>query len=156
MGRHRESPANRAPGERPSGALTDDEKPDPRLRIGVVVQTLLFGLVGIGTTFTQDGPTEGLGTVLTYAVCITTIPVAWTMSKADFGMDWWSRRAPVNNWFVVYCELGVTTVTATHADPLALFTAKRNGRNRIALARPHIAESPNREYEGDRGGGAGR
>ncbi|NIL82751.1 hypothetical protein RhoFasGS6_00084 [Rhodococcus fascians] len=97
----------------------NDETPDPLLRTGVVVQTLLFGLLGIGTTFTQDGPTEGLGTVLTYAVCISTIPVARIMSKAEFGMDWWSRRAPVNNWFVVYCELGVTVVTATYADPLA-------------------------------------
>ncbi|MEH6796315.1 MAG: diguanylate cyclase [Rhodococcus sp. (in: high G+C Gram-positive bacteria)] len=80
---------------------------------------MLFGIVGIGTTFTQDGPTDGLGTVLTYAVCISTIPVAWIMSRADYRMDLWSRRAPVNNWFVVYCELGVTVVTATYADPLA-------------------------------------
>ncbi|WP_415973865.1 GGDEF domain-containing protein [Rhodococcus sp. 077-4] len=119
MGRHRELPAKSAPTDGPAGARTYDETPDPLLRIGVVVQTLLFGLVGIGTTFTQDGPTEGLGTVLTYAVCISTIPVALIMSKADFRMDWWSRRAPVNNWFVVYCELGVTAVTATYADPLA-------------------------------------
>jgi two-component system cell cycle response regulator len=119
MGRHRESQAKPKPTDRPAGARTYDQTPDPLLRIGVVVQTLLFGLVGVGTTFSQDGPTEGFGTVFVYAVCVTTIPVAWIMSKADFGMDWWSRRAPVNNWFVVYCELGVTAVTATYADPLA-------------------------------------
>lgn len=119
MARHRESPVKIASHHIPAGARTHDESPDPLLRIGVVVQTLLFGLVGIGTTFTQDGPTDGLGTVLTYAVCISTIPVAWIMSKADYRMDLWSRRAPVNNWFVVYCELGVTVVTATYADPLA-------------------------------------
>ncbi|MFI8568826.1 GGDEF domain-containing protein [Rhodococcus sp. NPDC078407] len=84
-----------------------------------MVQTLLFGLLGVSTTFTQDGPTEGFGTVLTYAVCVSTIPVARIMSRAEFGMDRWSRRAPVNNWFVVYCELGVTAVTATYSDPLA-------------------------------------
>lgn len=102
----------------PAGARTDDASPDPLLRMGVVVQTLLFGVVGVGTTFTQDGPTDGLGTLLTYIVCISTIPVAWVMSRADYRMDLWSRRAPVNNWFVVYCELGVTAVTATYSDPL--------------------------------------
>ncbi|TFI42564.1 GGDEF domain-containing protein [Rhodococcus sp. 1R11] len=119
MGRHRESQARPAATDRPAGLRTKDETPDPLLRTGVVVQTLLFGLLGIGTTFTQDGPTQGLGTVLTYAVCISTIPVARIMSKAEFGMDRWSRRAPVNNWFVVYCELGVTVGTATYSDPLA-------------------------------------
>ncbi|MDI9896906.1 hypothetical protein QM797_19475 [Rhodococcus sp. IEGM 1381] len=119
MGRHRESPARTTPIHIQAGARTHDESPDPLLRTGVVVQTLLFGLVGIGTTFTQDGPSDGLGTVLTYAVCISTVPVAWIMSKADYRMDLWSRRAPVNNWFVVYCELGVTAVTATYSDPLA-------------------------------------
>jgi len=119
VGRHRESPGRTTATDIPADARTYQESPDPLLRIGVVVQTLLFGLVGIGTTFTQDGPTDGLGTVLTYAVCISTIPVAWIMSKADYRMDLWSRRAPVNNWFVVYCELGVTVVTATYSDPLA-------------------------------------
>ena len=42
------------------------------------------------------------------------------------------------------------------AADAALFTAKRNGRNRIALDRPHIAASSDRESETDRGGGAGR
>ena len=119
MGRHRESPARTGPADKPEVPRPDDETPNSLLRLGVVVQTLLFGLVGIATTFTRDGPTEGFGTVLTYAVCVSTVPVAWVMSRADFGMDWWSRRSPVNNWFVVYCEIGVTVVTATYADPLA-------------------------------------
>ncbi|MGV8873082.1 MAG: diguanylate cyclase [Rhodococcus sp. (in: high G+C Gram-positive bacteria)] len=119
MGRHRESTAGTTLTHIPAGARTYEESPDSLLRIGVVVQTLLFGLVGIGTTFTQDGPTDGLGTVLTYAVCTSTIPVAWIMSRADYRMDVWPRRAPVNNWFVVYCELGVTAATATYSDPLA-------------------------------------
>ena len=38
--------------------------------------TLLFGLVGIGTTFTQDGPTDGVVAALAYTVSISTIAVA--------------------------------------------------------------------------------
>ena len=135
MGRHRESPERNTPTHVPAGTRTYDESPDPLLRIGVVVLTLLFGIVGIGTTFTQDGPTDGLGTVLTFAVCISTIPVAWIMSKADYRMDLWSRRAPVNNWFVVYCELGLSTVTATYSDPLAAL----HGATLLALVGAYAA-----------------
>ncbi|AYJ48939.1 GGDEF domain-containing protein [Rhodococcus sp. P1Y] len=122
MGRHRESTRMSAPdypGDMAAVPALHSEPPAPVLRIAVVVQTLLFGAFGVVATFAHDGPSEGLGTVIVYGVCVSTVPVAIVMNRADFGVDWWSRRAPVNNWFVVYCELGVTTVTATFADPVA-------------------------------------
>ncbi|MCZ4521579.1 hypothetical protein O4220_23925 [Rhodococcus ruber] len=54
MGRHRESTARTAPTHISSGARTYDEPPDPLLRTGVLVQTLLFGLVGIGKHDVDD------------------------------------------------------------------------------------------------------
>ncbi|KZF02260.1 MAG: hypothetical protein WBD41_26930 [Rhodococcus sp. (in: high G+C Gram-positive bacteria)] len=135
MGRHRESSATSGSAHRPGDPRSPTDTPDHQLRIGVVVLTLLFGLVGIGTTFTQDGPTDGLGAALTYTVCISTIPVALAMSKAEFSIDWWSRRAAVNNWFVVYCELGVTSVTATFADP----TTSMQGAMLLALVGAYAA-----------------
>lgn len=122
MGRHRQNARTSAfenPADDDSGLPLYDQAPSSLLRIGVVVQTLLFGAVGTVTTVMYDGPSDGLATVVVYGVCVSTVPVAIVMSRADFGVDWWSRRAPVNNWFVVYCELGVTTVTATFADPVA-------------------------------------
>ncbi len=90
--------------------------PEPALRLGIAVQTVAFGLIGILSTFSPAGPQGTVATTLVYLVCATTVPAAVVISRARFLDDWWARTSRVNSGFIVYAEIGVTTVLLTFAD----------------------------------------
>lgn len=86
------------------------------LRLGIALQTIAFGVIGILSTFSAAGPQGAVGTAIVYAVCATTVPAAVVISRSRFIGEWWTRTSRVNNGFIVYAEVGVTTVLLTFAD----------------------------------------
>ncbi|GAA1460271.1 GGDEF domain-containing protein [Williamsia maris] len=96
--------------------LGGGSSPEPVLRIGIAVQTIAFGLIGILSTFSDAGPQGTVRTMIVYVVCATTVPAAVVISRARFIDEWWTRTSRVNNGFIVYAEVGVTAVLLTFAD----------------------------------------
>jgi len=100
----------------PRRDIPGDASAERVLRLGIALQTIAFGVIGVLSTFSAAGPQGTVGTAIVYVVCATTVPAAVVISRSRFIGEWWTRTSQVNNGFIVYAEVGVTTVLLTFAD----------------------------------------
>lgn len=92
---------------------------EPIFRYAIAGFVVLFGAVGIASALSVDGPGAGWPRYIAIAVCATTIPVGIVMTQIHLGSVWWSNRTSrryAPELFVLYADIGVTTVLATFND----------------------------------------
>lgn len=88
-------------------------------RYAIAGFVLLFGAIGLLALASVDGPRSSAARIVVVAVCLTTIPVSFAVTRLRLGSIWWPQRAqwqPAPTLFVVYADLGVTAVLAAFHD----------------------------------------
>lgn len=88
-------------------------------RYAIAGFVLLFGAIGLLALASADGPRSPAARIVVVAVCLTTIPVSFAVTRLRLGSIWWPNRAqwqPAPTMFVVYADLGVTAVLAAFHD----------------------------------------
>ncbi|GGG29418.1 hypothetical protein GCM10007304_49080 [Rhodococcoides trifolii] len=114
-----------------------------RVRLSIAVLVPMFGLAGLFSLLSEDGPASGAPTVIAVLVILSTIPVAFAVSLSNKGFSWWDRPAGqerVVGWFTVYADAGVTIVLCTFSSRSAALT----GAVLFALVSTYVAHFADR------------
>ncbi len=101
--------------------------PERLIRMSIAAMVPMFGAIAAVMMFSGEGPKGAAAQVVTIVVIASTIPAAVVVARAKLGPLWWTRRSRpwgVNTVFVLYADVGVSTVLFAFTRPeAALFGA---------------------------------
>ncbi|MGJ6122268.1 GGDEF domain-containing protein [Mycolicibacterium sp. Y3] len=96
---------------------------EPVFRYAIAAFVLVFGVVGVLSLASTDGPQTPVARGVVLVVSLTTLPVAIATTRLHLGSVWWSQRArwqPAPTLFVAYADTGLTVILAFQNAAAAL------------------------------------
>jgi two-component system, cell cycle response regulator len=128
MGSAEHTATRRVSVERELGFVAESVRvPERLIRMSIAAMVPMFGAIAAVMMFSGEGPTSAVTQVVTIVVIASTIPASVVIARANLGPLWWTRRSRpwgVNTVFVLYADIGVSTILFAFTRPeAALFGA---------------------------------
>lgn len=102
--------------------------PERLIRMSIAAMVPMFGAIAAIMMFSREGPKGAVAQAVTIVVIASTIPASAVIARANLGPLWWTRQSRswgVNTVFVLYADIGVSTILFAFTRPeAALFGAQ--------------------------------